>query len=63
MPESNRITVGKLRAELARFPDTAEITFGSTMRGDFLVFERIKDRSGGKPLTLVQIELTEETPR
>lgn len=61
MPQNeSRITVGDLRRMLAAYPDSCEITFGSTGQGGPLIFYRVKDRSGGERHTLVQIELNEQ---
>ena len=53
--ERSRITVEHLIQQLSLHPKDAEITFGCTVDGTFLVYYRVKHR-GEK---LVQIELNE----
>ena len=53
MPD--RITVGRLRRELAGYSDDTEIDFGSTLAGTPLIYCRVKKRGP----ELVQIELAE----
>ena len=45
-----RITLGELREVLRGYPDSAEVTFGSTMAGVPLIFFRVKHR-GNNPTT------------
>lgn len=53
--EQSRITVGDLVRELSGYDKDTEITFGSTLDANSLVFYRVKRRG----VNLVQIELNE----
>ena len=53
--EQSRITVGDLVRQLSGYDKDAEITFGSILDANLLVFYRVKRRGDD----LVQIELNE----
>ena len=53
--EQSRITVGDLVRQLSGYDKDTEITFGSTLDANLLVFYRVKRRGDN----LVQIELNE----
>lgn len=63
MPKSrdSGLTVGELRRELSAWPDDARITFGCTIEGDPLLFVRFKNRSAEGRMTILSIELVEES--
>lgn len=53
--EARQMTVGELLDLLDGYPRHYKITFGSTLDGSPLVFNRVKQRGE----SLIQIELTE----